>query len=161
MWVPPAVHRDLLDERKRLDAATLKGLELLEELKRINVELAKIDPHLELVRASPSATLPGLKPGYYHVVRHNPSAPVSVEVLEGPDGEFVEPGSNVFDMVERSDMWSERSMKIRQKRELDAARSKARQKERESLERMDEVRDRLRSFNNEQMLVKEIPWARR
>lgn len=160
MWVPPAVHRDLLDERRRLDAATLKGLELLEELNAINAELRKIDPHLELVRASPNATLPGLKPGYYHVVRRNPSAPVSVEVLEGPNGEFVEPGSNVFDMLERSDMWSERAMKIRQKKELDTARSRARQKERECLERMDEVRDRLRSLNNEQILVKEIPWVR-
>jgi hypothetical protein len=160
MWVPPAVHRDILDERRRFDAATLKGLELLEELRRFNEELQRIDPHLELVRASPNATLPGLKPGYYHVVRHNPDAPVSVDVLEGPDGEFVEPGSNVFDMLERSDMWSERAMKIRQKKELDAARSKERAREKEREDRIYEFKERWKQANSDQILIKEAPWAR-
>lgn len=160
MWVPPKVHADLLDERRRLDEATLKGMELLAELKRFNAELQRIDPHLELVRASPNATLPGLRPGFYHLVRHNPSAPVSVEVLEGPGGEFVEPGSNVFDLVERSDMWSARAMRARQKRELDHARSEERRREREREQRLYEIRDRLRSLNGDQILVTGVPWAR-
>lgn len=154
MWVPPKVHADLLDERKRVDAATVKGLELLAELRQFNDELQKIDPHLELVRASPNTDHPDIRPGFYHLIRHNPTAPVMVEVLEGPNGEFVEPGSNVFDLVEKSDMWSARAMKLRQKKELDAARSKQRERDLEAEQRVFEIGDRLRSLNGSQILVR-------
>lgn len=160
MWVPPKVHSQLLDERARLDAELLEGLEVVEILEHFTRELQKIDPYLHLLKAKEDATQPGLRPGYFHVVRNPPDAPAMVEVLEGPNGEFVEPGSNVFDLVERSDMWSARAMRLRQKKELDAVRSKERDRERERDERVEELYERWKRLNSTQIVVGGTPWAR-
>jgi len=160
LWVPPKVHADILDERAKHDAMQLEGMYVEAICDRYTRELQRIDPHLCLMRAKDDATVPGLRPGYYHVVRHNPDAPVWIEVLEGPAGEFMEPDSSVFSLVEKSDMWNTRALRVRQKKELDAARSKQRDREREAEDRVDELAERWKQANSDQILVKELPWSR-
>jgi hypothetical protein len=106
-------------------------------------DLKAIDPYLEMVKAREDSTLPELKPGYYAVVRHNPGTQPWVHVIEGPNGEFKEPDSSVFDELQRLDAWSDRA--ARERRRLQERLTQARESRRahERSERLEEAMDRL------------------
>jgi hypothetical protein len=69
-------------------------------------ELKRLDPYLRLGRARPMAYEPGftVRPGFYHWVRDNPTAAMTVSVIDGPDGEFVEPDSGLLAALKRNDL---------------------------------------------------------
>jgi hypothetical protein len=155
MWVPPAAQRELVEERRRYEAelALSSQRELLD---RWSAELQRLDPNLELIRASENATAIGLKPGYFHVMRRSPTGPPELWPLEGPDGEFREPGSWLVEWLERSDMWNGRAMSERRKRELEAIRAKERAREREEEERVDELAQRWAAASRPQVLISDV-----
>lgn len=76
-----------------------------------NGELRKLDPLLRMGRAKPMAYEPGfsVRPGLFHIVRENESAPPTVQPITGPDGEsFSEPSSQVLESLRRNDLQNPR-----------------------------------------------------
>lgn len=154
MWLPPAVSAELLDERHQYEAEIARAVESLHgKLDYWNGLLREIDPHLQLVKAQDDTEVVGLRPGYYHVLRDAPGAPPMLEVHEGPNGEFREPDSGLLEKLRKGDMWNSRAMKARADRQLQAAASKERARERESEERADELIDRWNAANRVQVRV--------
>lgn len=155
MWLPDGVTRELAEERTAYEAELAEqAVRLHDQLEHYNRALKQIDPYLELVLASDNATALGLRPGFFHVVRHNPGAPPELWPLETEDGGFREPDSSLFEDLARSDMWSNRSMKARQKAELDAQRAKERAREREQEDRATEVLERWTAASRPQVLIR-------
>lgn len=97
LFLPPAVTRELQQERIAHYARVAVLTHHADVMDDFNRELKAIDPYLELVKAKETieAGTP-LKPGYWHIIRHNPGAPPSILTIEGPDGEYVEPDSGVY-----------------------------------------------------------------
>lgn len=144
LWTPPKVSRELVDKRREATAEMMQMVYLKGVMDDFNKELKQIDPYLELALAS-EKVLAGnpLKPGYWHIIRHNPGAPPSVMTIEGPNGEYVEPTSEVFRMLkEDNDMWNPASMHRKRKREEELERAKERRKERERRDRQQEIQER-------------------
>lgn len=101
LFVPPGVTRELQQERLAHYARVAALTHYSDVMDDFNADLKQIDPYLELVKAKESieAGTP-LKPGYWHVIRHNPGAAPSIMTIEGPDGEYVEPSSAVFERLQ-------------------------------------------------------------
>jgi hypothetical protein len=159
VWLPPKVSHRLEQERMaeyaRLAVLTSHHAQMAD----FNRDLKQIDPYLELVKCKEHIE-PGspLKPGYWHIIRHNPGAPPSIMVIEGPDGEFVEPTSQIFEMLKRSDLQNP-AVEYRRKqreREMDLARERREARERE--ERNDEVRERYLAGTRAQVSMTDVPW---
>ena len=161
LWVPPRVSRDLQD---RTQAHTAEVLGMVERFRGIldhfNRELKQIDPYLELIFAPPTAQAVGLKPGRYHLLRHNPGAPPSLIVIEDYAGNFVEPTSQIFERLRETDLWNNAVGHERRKREEAAERAQQRQKAREDEERREEIRDRLNAaFRTSVSMNNSNPWS--
>ncbi len=114
-------------------------------LKFFDRELRELDEGLSLVKASDSATEPGLKPGYWHIRRENPGDMASYFPLEGDEGEFVEPSSEHLGMMRRMDLQNPRAFRdfVKRYERLEADRERRRQLEAE--ERQTEFAERLES----------------
>lgn len=150
IWLPPKLSRELEQENARDNAETLSMFEICKQWDR---ELKAVDPLLELGRASEAADpANGLKPGYWHILRHNPGAPVTAEPLEWRDGTPRDPGGWMFDMLLASDMWNERAM--RERREVKRKLVDARERDRRRLaqERAEEMDARIASVERESIL---------
>lgn len=109
-------------------------------------ELQQIDPDLKVFMAKPNAETVGVKPGYYHVVRLRPGHPAAVMVVEDEEtGEWRDLDSSVLDLVQRADLWNDRTQReIRAKRrKVEAARQ--RDKIRRGQERAAQFDERLHS----------------
>lgn len=132
------------------------------QLEEWRKELRTIDPYLDLVRAKDSAEgVPGLKPGYYHVIRHNPGAPTSLMAIETEDGGFKEPDSSVFDMLRRSDFWNDELQRDRRRKLERARESENRRKEREAQARKDEYQINLKALESPGVLFGSKRWTNR
>ena len=98
----------ILPDSVRMSMELEDQLELLGDrhdwLKHFDRELRALDPYLSLVKASESATEPGLIPGYWHVKRANPTEMDSYYPLRGDEGEFVEPGSEHLELMRKNDL---------------------------------------------------------
>lgn len=142
MWLPPRVSAQLESERAAHYARVERLTDTLDTMEHFNRALREIDPYLQLVRAKLviEAGTP-LKPGYWHLVRHNPGAPPSITTIEGPDGEYVEPNSSIFEMLRKQDLQNPRA--VRERRRFDEAarvaaeREEARERERVNAEVME------------------------
>lgn len=152
IWTPDSAALDLRAERAALLRAQVDRYR--ETFRHFNQKLKEIDPNLELVRASEDATAPGLKPGYWCVVRHVPGGQPLVIVHQGPNGEYREPDSGLFEELRRGDMWNDRARKDREKAERKARQAREREEEREVADRVDEMTERLRSLKGTQIRVK-------
>ena len=162
MWVPPKVRRELVDERRRFHAGLLRAVELQHQLEAWNRELRQVDPYLQLVKAHDDASdVPGLRPGYYHVLRHNPGAPPSLIPIEGPDGSFREPDSSLFDMLRRSDMWNHEAERDRRVRGRRLEQAQQAREARERAERKEEALLRLKALEEPGVAFTDRPWTYR
>lgn len=123
------------------------------ELEHFNRELKRIDPYIQLVRADPQSAHPQLRPGYYHIIQTPPGVPPTVEVWEGPNGEFREPGSDLFEYLRHTDGDSNRSRREREKRQRELKRAREREKERETEDRREELFQRLKSKSTVRIAV--------
>lgn len=142
-WVPPAVDRKLREESNVYTASVESMVERFRGvLGEFNPLLRDLDPYLELIFAPPNAEAAGLTPGRYHVMRHNPDAPPSLMVIEGPDGEFVEPTSRLLDELRAKDMWSPEAMRDRDERKRQRAVAREAEKQRETEDRQQEILER-------------------
>jgi hypothetical protein len=143
MWVPPKYvqAREEFEHEMRQRVAygeleRVKGI-----LDEFNHELRRIDDKLEMVRAPADCGLTGMKPHYYHVVRWNEGAPPTFIVVEGENGEFVEPTSRVFEKLKAGDLWDPANMRRIRQRHANAEAAAAKLRERENAARREELAD--------------------
>jgi hypothetical protein len=156
LTLPDHVVRDIRLER----AAQIALAEANEVCERFTRELRKIDVYLEMVYwPLRNPELPGFVPGCYHVVRHNPTAAGSVEALTGPDGGYMEPGSWVFEMVRRSDMWNVEAERDRARIVARAVAARDRARQREIEDRREELRDRVNAVTRTSVSMTDVPWS--
>lgn len=130
-------------ERRQNTAELMRHLDLKGQIDHWNRLLREIDPDLQLVKAMESTTFPGLKPGYFHVLRTPKDAPPTLIAYETEDGEFLEPDSGLLERLRKGDMWSDRVQAAARERDRKLQRAAEREREREREERVDEVMDRL------------------
>lgn len=143
LWVPPKANQELRAANER---ATFRMLEMVHRkgvMDDFNRDLKKIDKDLELIWAPESADAPGLKPGRWHVMRHIPGAPPSLIPVTGPNGEYQEPNSALFEKLKQMDLQNERSNRERKRQQEIAEQVARRRKAQEDEERREELRDRL------------------
>lgn len=150
LWVPPKVSQELLDERARREAAVQK-VALVEERwkwkKEFDAQLDRIVEGMQIVFCPDpcplEANAAGLQPGRWNLVWPGyRGGPLNVKALEDDSGAFVEPGSWVFDMLAREDMWNERATRERNRIKREADEAKARRVERERAARDQDMLDR-------------------
>lgn len=146
LFIPPRVAAELKAESQRHAAEVQGSLEMGATIEKWDRMLAEIDPRLTLVRAkSWVKTGTPLKPGFWHIIRDNADkgAPPTVMVIEGPNGEFAEPTSAIFDLLHRNDL--QRPGAMREIREREERIRRAQEKERE-IEREERQREILERF---------------
>lgn len=159
LWVPPQVDQRLVDGTRDYNTHVLSMLHMeggiLDEW---NKELVRMDPHLRLAQASPQAETP-LAAGFYHLVRLNPGAPITVQPITGPSGEFVEPGSQLLDRLREMDLQNVAARVDRLKRERYEEHMQARERERDDERRRAEVEERWAAATRAQVSMnRDTPW---
>jgi len=125
-----------------------------------NPELQHIDPHLELVFWPEHVPAPmGFIAGRYHIVRHNPGAPGSVEPLVDAQGGFRQPDSSLFEFLRASDMWNEQAMRDRRRVMQSAKDAQAARRRREMEDRREELKDRVNAATRTSVSMTDTPWT--
>lgn len=152
LWTPPAVQRDLVDRRLEYVQQLGHMVQMKHYMDYFNPLLEEIDPYLQLVKAEENveAGVP-LRPGFWHIIRHNPGAPPSVMTIEGDEGEYIEPSSRLFMLLQKNDMWNSNSLKEENKKRRRLLEAEERQKERERVARQDEMMERVLSATRAQV----------
>lgn len=143
LWVPQSAQRDLVERRMEYQAEIVHMVQMKHTMDHYNELLQEIDPYLQLVKAEEvvKAGVP-LRPGFWHVIRHNPGAPPSVMTIEGEDGEYIEPSSRIFMLLQKNDMWNSNSLKEENRRRRLLQEAEDRQKERDREARQNEMMER-------------------
>lgn len=166
-WVKDAsgglVLPEYLDQTLQHEAELEAMVDVLrDEIASWNADLKQIDPNLEIGWVPETATNPRLAPGRWHIFRHNaPPTPTEAFPLQHPDGSYREPGSWMFDWLRGMDLWNNRVREDRDKahRELERARARRKQEEREEL--VWEIDARLKAKNSPGVLFGDSPWTYR
>lgn len=165
LWVPPKVSAELLEERREREARALLFMHTTKVCDEFNPELKRIDPALEMVFLPEPMPLDvvsaGGRPGRYNIVREgSKGGPLSFMPIVGPDGEFVEPTSRIFDELKLMDWWDPAVRQARRDREqrLEDARRKRQEEERRELD--EEVLERYLAATRTQVSMNDsVPWA--
>ncbi len=127
-----------------------------------NRELKLIDPFLRLMQAMPMAYTPGVRPGYYHLVRLRDEAVSSmlwVQPLTGPAGEFVEPTSQMLDILRSHDLQSVAAARARHEADQRAEESKLRAEQRDKEDRIDEMTERFKAATRAHVSMTDVNWT--
>lgn len=168
LFVPPTTAKRLLEERAQREAELQKvafGQERFQWKKEFDHELDRLVPGMRLLFCPDPAPLDavaaGAFPGRWNLVWPGyHGGPLCVKPLETEDGGFREPGSWVYDMLAREDLWSERATRERNRIRREADVAKARRLERERAERDQDVLERYlagtRAFVS---MDRSRPWA--
>lgn len=122
--------------------------------------LRRVDERLMMVRARDTLeTGTPLRAGFYHVLRFNESAPLSVFALHD-NGRYIEPNSKLFERLAAGNLHDPRVFRALQDIPRLAKAEEDRQKARERSERRDELRDRVNAATRTHVsLSDDTPWA--
>jgi hypothetical protein len=163
LWVPPTATKRQVEERNAYTASVESMVQRFRGvMNHLNPLLKEVDPHLELIFVPPNAdpTVPGIVPGRYMVMRHNPGAPPSLMVVEGPNGEFVEPGTRLVDEMREMDMWSPEAERDRKQRKARREYEAQKAKEREAEDRRNEIAERWAAVSRTFVSMdRSSPWS--
>lgn len=157
-----------------LPDVVLHNLELersLEHLRRVRERgdaltsldraLRDLDPMLSLVKARDRVESGWMRPGYWYVRRCNAPFPDSYLVIEGPDGEFVEPHSGILEELRRLDTrragWFDdhRRAKDRERRDRDERRRRMAE------DRRVEIAERVKAIDSPGVSMADTRWTYR
>jgi hypothetical protein len=121
--------RSVEDERAQIDAERRQQV-FTDYGKQWTAEVKRIDPTLEVVKASESATDPDLVSGRWYLVKHIPDSVDEYMELPRP------PGGWLYDWLTAADMWNPRVHRSKQeaKDKMRAAKLRARKLESEQRE---------------------------
>ena len=163
LWVPPTATRKQVEQRSAYTASVESMVHRFQGvMNHLNPLLKEVDPHLELIFVPPNAdrSVPGIVPGRYMVLRHNPGAPPSLMVVEGPNGEFIEPGSRLIDEMRSKDMWSPEAERDRKQRKARREYEQQKAKERETEARRAEIAERWAAVSRTFVSMdRSTPWT--
>lgn len=167
MFVPPSVTQELLEQRYAREAEAFKALRdenHWQWVQEFNHDLKSVDHRLQLVwcpdPAPVEAAAAGAQPGRWNLVRHNEGAPISCIPLVGENGEYREPGSWVFDMLRRSDLWNPAVTRDRKRAERELKGAKERREQLETEERRERMLDSWKAVSRTQVSMNtSVPWA--
>lgn len=115
------------------------------KLDHYNKELKQIDQYLSVILAKPKTTVMGLKPNYYHLVRMRPGTLAYIKPIQGPNGEWRDLDSSIFDTVAENDMWNDATQRELNKLQRRAEAARVAQKDREAQDRAREFDERWHS----------------
>ena len=136
-------------------------LEDLGAMRHWNPQLQKLDPYLQLVRISENATVPGLKAGFWQILRVKEGVPVvPIMVLEGDEGEFREPGEWMLTKVQSWDLSDDRVIRDRARRDAQIARDKAHERAEMRGEIGEEIMGLMKGRNNPGVNFGAKKWSR-
>lgn len=148
IWLPetmdPEAHRHAMD---------VMAARFITDSHPLGEKLREIDPYLDLVKVArpigwEQGAPFGMKFGHWHLLRRNPDAPDSYVPIQGPDGEYVEPVSELVDWVRRQDQWDRRVQAANEQAQK-AEQSRRLHERREVLgEAHDEIATRVKLMNN-------------
>jgi hypothetical protein len=162
LWTPPKVDRGLADETRAFTADMERMLDrtrgILREFTR---DLKAMDPDLELVFFDPDASGPGIVPGRYHVLRKDRfDGPPTLIPIVGPNGEFAEPDSGLFDYLRKIDLWNTAAARDRERAHDEARKAAERAREREQEERHEELVERWKAATETRVSMNDAsPWS--
>lgn len=123
-------------------------------------ELQKIDRALTLIKAHDDASVPGLIPGFWHIIREIEGGPPSILPLVGDDGEYVEPTSRMLEVLRAGDLQSPQAMRARREHDERKAREKERRQQAAHEERVAEMSERLASLTQTRVSMSDAaPWS--
>lgn len=163
IWVPPKAAKELRESSREYEADVMSSLERDAKLAHWERMLHEIDPKLHLVKArNPVKTGTALRPGFWHVIRDNSdkAAPPTVMTIEGPNGEYIEPNSAIFDLLRRNDLQRQGSRHEREERERRIEQQKEREKERELADLTAEAMERWVAGNRAFVSMdRSVPWT--
>jgi len=150
LFLPPRVARELAQRTLsyRADVMASIDLEGSRHLLELAMAVQRVNRHLLLVRARDQVVLGvPMKPGYYHLLEDKgseSSAPISITVIEGPNGEFVEPTSRVLEKIAAGNAKERRNWE----RWEEIKRGEKAANDREQANNNEERRDHLRELVN-------------
>lgn len=124
--LPADIERErLVDDARRQDYLA----------KALTKELKRLDPYLEIVyigervsQVKPEDGAPGVVPGRWHVVRHNPETVDSYFPIMGLNGEFREPTFKLIEDMKEADLWRKGALQDLRDRQIKAADRRAYEK---------------------------------
>jgi hypothetical protein len=117
----------------------------IEEAAHWNKELKRIDPGLSLVLGVQNASDTELKAGYWHVRKRVPGGVDAYIVLQGPQGQYREPGAWMLEMLQAADMWNDRVKEERKRIQRHVAEAKARAQATEKEQQLDMADEAMRA----------------
>lgn len=160
LWVPPKLSRQMQDVAAQDAAHVRLAAALRGQLEFWNRELKLIDERLEMVWFDENVDIQGVVPCRYHLLRHEPGAPVTIIPITGPEGEFIEPNSAVFDKLREGDLWNTEARRDRQKKQERLIERKRKQEEREREERQQEILERWQAATQTRVSFnRSAPWS--
>lgn len=162
LWTPPKVSREHEDATRAYTADMERMLDRTRSiLREFTADLKRMDPDLELIFVEPDASAPGLVPGRYHVLKTDRfNGPPTLIPITGPNGEFAEPDSGLFDYLRRCDLWNNRARADRERADEEAVRAGERAREREQEERHEELVERWRAATETSVSLNDAsPWS--
>jgi hypothetical protein len=162
LWIPPSVSDEHRDGTRQFNAELEQCFDFRTPVcAQWNPELALLDPYLKLAKAHPNVVNPAVKPGFYHLIRICPDVPWWVQPLANPvDGSFVEPSSQMLDMLRSNDLQNARVVVDREVRLAQARMEKDRERERDRLERQEEAIERWNAVSRAQVSMnRDTPWT--
>lgn len=164
LYLPPSVLRErrLENEAKAFASGVFVRDDTCREFDPL---LKSVEPALSMLWCREPAPLEvvaaGARPGRYNIVREPPEdAPVTFIPVVGPDGEYVEPTSRVFDMLAEMDWWDGRVKRDREelRQRAEDARSKAHAEEMRRIS--DEAWERWQAVSRAQVSMnRSVPWS--
>jgi hypothetical protein len=161
LWVPPQVSQQLRDTTAAHNRRLLDMFQLNDSVQsRWNPELGRLDPLLKLAKAKDGADDPQVKPGFWHLIRLNELAPFWVQPLMSPTGGFVEPTSQMLDLLRQSDLQNSRAVRARQALDQREMRERNAARAREDEQRQDELREQVAAVTRTQVSMNpDVPWS--
>ena len=160
LWTPSS--RDQPAERRQRFEAQLKSMlgGVKETLDYFTDLLKQKDPYLEMVFFPPTARAPGVVPGRFHIMRHNPGAPPSLFPVLAEDGGSRMPTSRHVEQLDEMDLQNPRVRHAREKAERELELAEQRQKQREDEQRWEELCDRYNAnFRTSISMNRSTPWS--
>lgn len=138
--IPRRVESEIMREQAQL---AQELYEVSAKLDHYNRELYLIDRDLSVILAKPVTTVIGLKPNFYHLVRRRHGHAAYIKPVEGPNGEWRDLDSSIFDLVAEDDLWNDRSQREQRQKARRAEAARRRQRDREAMDRAREFDERL------------------
>jgi hypothetical protein len=161
IWTPPDVVQELRDATATHNRLLLEVMDFdVPGMGSLRRELEGFDALLRLGKASMRAELPGVRPGFWHVLRLNTMGPYYCEPLTDVDGEYAEPSLSMFDALRMADLQSPQVVRAREAEDARRRAEKAAADAREDEERQAEIVERWKAVSETSVsMSRDTPWT--